>query len=29
MKNTLKKLYSGKIIALNPVEREIGQNWAA
>jgi hypothetical protein len=29
MKNTLKKLYSGEIIALNPVEREIGRKWAA
>jgi transposase len=29
MKNTFKKLFSGKIIALNPVEREIGQKWAA
>lgn len=29
MKNTLKKLYSGEIIALNPVEREIRRKWAA
>jgi transposase len=29
MKNTLKKLYSGESIALNPVEREIGRKWAA